>query len=42
MSRFDLDELKDLDDLALQVSPGPEDDEEDDEDGYYPMLISAE
>jgi hypothetical protein len=41
MNHFDINEVKDLDDFILQVA-GPEDDEEDEEDGYYPMLISAE
>jgi hypothetical protein len=40
MNHFDINEVKDLDDFILQVA-GPEDDEEDEEDGYYPMLISA-
>jgi hypothetical protein len=41
MKHFDIEDLKDLDGIALQISPSPEEDDED-EDGYYPMLISAD
>ncbi len=41
MNHFDIDDTKDLADLVLEATPAPEDNE-DDEDGYYPMLVSSE